>query len=623
MSSAERRLPSRLAKRVRRMRPGTLLGWLAFAGIIAWLVVTNNAFHQYLAGLVIIYAISALGLDWIQGRAGQVSIGNAAFMAIGAYVAATAADAGVPPLLCLVLAAFAGSAVGLVVGLPALRLRGLYLALSTLALQFITFSVAIEYETFTGHDAGFGVQPMAFGDTLLRPGPLTLVILATILGLIILVLRNLYQSGPGRAWLAIRENEVGAGVIGIDTTRWKLLAFVASSALIAFAGSLLAFYNLRVFADSFSLLLALSFVAMVIIGGVGSIPGVILGAVLVTLSPYVLSALTAQLPDDLPITAWLSTNVYYINNGLFGILVMLFLLYQPRGIAGTFQVVVSWASRRGGAASRVAPARRAPAMPATDGRSDATTTAVEIGGPATSGDAPPPLLTVDGLSLTYRTGAVALHNVRLSVGDGEIVALLGRNGAGKTSTLRAISGFFVADKVKIAGRIEFDGLSIRGASPVATSRRGIILVPEREKVFPNLTVGEHLELANPSPETRAVVEDLYPVLESRRKSAAGLLSGGERQMLALAMAWCLNPRLLLLDEVSLGLAPAVVRRLIHSVKELRDRTRVPILLVEQNVAAALEVADRIYVLEAGRIVHAGPAGPGAADAVLQASLGTR
>jgi ABC-type branched-subunit amino acid transport system ATPase component len=241
---------------------------------------------------------------------------------------------------------------------------------------------------------------------------------------------------------------------------------------------------------------------------------------------------------------------------------------------------------------------------------------------------PPPVdssavLKVRNLQLVYRTGARAVDGIDLDVGAGEIVALLGRNGAGKTSTLRAISGFFVADKVVVSGSIQFEGRAIRGASPVVTSRRGVILVPERDKVFPSLTVSEHLALAGASPARRTEVAELFPALSQRTESLAGLLSGGERQMLALAMAWCLEPRLLLIDELSLGLAPAIVKRMMASVRELRDRTNVPILLVEQNLSAALDVADRVYVLEAGRLVMAANAGDVSREALLSSSFGDR
>jgi branched-chain amino acid transport system permease protein len=576
-------------------------GWAVFGLIIAWLVLSGSLFEMYIAGLVMIYAISALGLDWIQGRAGQVSIGSAAFMAIGAYATATVAGFGLPLPLVLFVAACGGAVVGLLVGLPALRLRGLYLALSTLALQFITYSLALQYETSSGKSAGFFVPPASIGPLELQQGASWTLALAGLLALTIVGLRSLYGRAPGRAWLAIKESEMAAAVIGINPTRWKLSAFVASSALISLTGALLAFYTLRVFSDTYSLQFALTFVVMVIVGGLGSIPGVILGAALITVLPYVLSGLTAQLPSTLPITAWLENNIYYINNGLYGVLVLLFLLFQPRGIAGLLESFTRAVSRRGAERQRT---------PETTPRPVLVTPSLDAGVSA---------LSVRGLRLVYRTGACAVDGIDLDVGAGEIVALLGRNGAGKTSTLRAISGFFVADNVHVTGSVMVNGVDLRGASPIETSRRGVILVPERDKVFPNLTVGEHLKMAGGSASVRREIAQVFPVLATRDTSPAGLLSGGERQMLALAMAWCMEPRLLLIDELSLGLAPAIIKRLMATVREFRDRTKVPILLVEQNISAALEIAARAYVLEAGQIVFAGPSSEVAGRQVLSSA----
>src|SRR5260370_674718 len=170
-------------------------------------------------GLLIFPVVIILGLDWIQGRAGQVSIGSAAFMAIGAYVTATVAGAGLPVIAALVLSALAGAVIGLVVGLPALRLRGLYLALSTLALQFITYSLTLQYETSAGKSAGFFVAPASFGPLELQQGRVYTLFLALALALVIIGLRNLYGRAPGRAWLAIKENETAAAGIRPHPTR--------------------------------------------------------------------------------------------------------------------------------------------------------------------------------------------------------------------------------------------------------------------------------------------------------------------------------------------------------------------------------------------------------------------
>jgi branched-chain amino acid transport system permease protein len=598
-----------------RGRVTSTAGWMALAAAILWVTYGGNDFDRYVAGLVVIYAISALGLDWIQGRAGQVSIGSAAFMAIGAYVAATASEHGIPLPGALALAAVVGGVVGLVFGLPALRLRGLYLALSTLALQFFTQYGSLEYESRTQHYAGFPLPAPAIGGFTFQARSLFLG-LAAVLVLVIVGLRNVYAREPGRIWLAVKEGEVAAAVMGIDVRRWKLTAFVQSSALISFSGGLLAYYTRSVFDSTFTLTFALTFVSIIIIGGLGSIAGVVASATLVTVAPYVLSNLTSHLPTSLPASVWLSNNIYYVNNAIFGILVLAFLLYQPHGLAGLFSSISRrierrMQQRRSQTAEQSLPPTRAKNRP-----SPATT----------AGDPLPPqnvVLQLDQVGLTYASGARALGDVGLAVGAGEIVALIGRNGAGKTSTLRSISGFFVSEKVKLSGEISFAGQNIAGLTPTATARRGIVLVPERDKVFPHLTVAEHFRLARLSRERIAAAEEVFPSLRTRRDSHAGFLSGGERQMLALAVAWCMEPRLLMVDELSLGLAPSAIERLMESLQEFRDRANTPILLVEQNVSAALEVADRYYVIDAGVIVHHGVRSDDSQEAALQWILGQR
>jgi branched-chain amino acid transport system ATP-binding protein len=186
-----------------------------------------------------------------------------------------------------------------------------------------------------------------------------------------------------------------------------------------------------------------------------------------------------------------------------------------------------------------------------------------------------------------------------------VVAILGRNGAGKTSTLRGISGFLLTERSRVTGSIRFAGREIRGMPPMATARLGLILVPEREKIFPNLSVAEHFRVITAEKSDVDEVFAIFPQLERRAQSKAGLLSGGERQMLALAVAFCMHPKLLLVDELSLGLAPAAIARLTAALKEYQKRTGVAILLVEQNVSAAMELADRLYILEAGRVERTG------------------
>ncbi|MBN8230976.1 ABC transporter ATP-binding protein [Corallococcus macrosporus] len=218
-----------------------------------------------------------------------------------------------------------------------------------------------------------------------------------------------------------------------------------------------------------------------------------------------------------------------------------------------------------------------------------------------------PLLTVQDLQVRY--GAIqALRGVSLTVGKGEMVALIGANGAGKTSTLRAVSGMLKPS----AGRITLAGQDITGLKAHQLVPRGMAHAPEGRGIFPNLTVFENLELgAYLRKDTAQVRQDmdkgfgLFPVLRERQKQLAGTLSGGEQQMLAIARALLSKPQLLLLDEPSLGLAPQVTETIFRTLREV-NATGVSVLLVEQNAHLALNAAHYGYVLETGEVVMAGP-----------------
>ncbi|GIU84241.1 MAG: ABC transporter ATP-binding protein [Acidimicrobiales bacterium] len=212
------------------------------------------------------------------------------------------------------------------------------------------------------------------------------------------------------------------------------------------------------------------------------------------------------------------------------------------------------------------------------------------------------LLRVEALVSGYG-GAKVLHGVDLVVGEGETVVVLGANGAGKTTLLRALSGM-----IEHEGRIEFDGRPWDGVTPEEAVRRGVAHVPQGRGTLADLTVEENLRVGAFVRKDGEVEEDMrfwfevFPRLRERRRQPAGSMSGGEQQMLAIARALMSRPKLLLLDEPSLGLAPLVTKELFETLKRIREVRRTAMLLVEQNAKLALELASRGYVLETGRIV---------------------
>ncbi|MQA96461.1 MAG: ATP-binding cassette domain-containing protein [Streptosporangiales bacterium] len=233
-------------------------------------------------------------------------------------------------------------------------------------------------------------------------------------------------------------------------------------------------------------------------------------------------------------------------------------------------------------------------------------------------------LKVEGLTAGYGAGSQVLHGLDLTVASGEICAVLGPNGAGKTTLLRALSGV-----VRGRGTAELDGTSLLGRAPEEVARRGVAHVPEGRGTFTALSVEDNLRVgAYIRRDTAGVTAALdrvygyFPVLAERRRQTAGSLSGGEQQMLAIGRALMLAPRLLLLDEPSLGLSPIITRELFRIVKAINKEERTTVVVVEQNAHLALETASRAHVLEAGRFVLSGGSAQIRADGqVAQAYLG--
>lgn len=292
-----------------------------------------------LANQVLLACVGSIALMLLTGYAGQISLGHAGLIAAGAFTTGILVrELAAPIWVTLPASAATGAALGLIFGLPSLRLRGLYLAVSTLALHFIVIYLGGEYETKRGFSTGVVIDPpTVWGWELVDPRAWYLVLFGIAAATILLSL-NLLRSRTGRAWRAIHGREAVAGALGISIHRAKLSAFVWSSTLTAIAGCLFAYYRGFVSAEAFSLFLSIQYVAMIIVGGMGSVLGAVLGAVFVVLFPYVIEA-------AMKITALgehLSSYVFAVNYGAFGLVMILFLVFEPQGLVGIWQRVQNW-----------------------------------------------------------------------------------------------------------------------------------------------------------------------------------------------------------------------------------------------------------------------------------------
>src|SRR6516164_7745578 len=305
----------------------------ATAGLIAALllplVLTN--FWTGVANDLFIAAIGALALNLLMGTTGQISLGHAGFLAAGAFtVAALITHSEAPIGVTIPAAGIVGAALGVLVGLPALRLKGLYLAVSTLAAHFVIIAGVGQYQSAISYGSGFIIPPPSiFGVGISSERAWYFFLLPFALGVLLLQL-NWLRSDYGRAWIAIRHRDVAAEALGINVALYKVLAFSASTSLTCVAGALWAYHTGFVSVEAFDFGMLIQYLAMVIIGGLGSVLGACLGALFVVVLPHIISVLA----DKIPVLQGLGGGALDLQVGVFGVAMLLFLILEPRGLAG-------------------------------------------------------------------------------------------------------------------------------------------------------------------------------------------------------------------------------------------------------------------------------------------------
>jgi branched-chain amino acid transport system permease protein len=291
-------------------------------------------YYVFVVVAALLASIGAIGANLLIGTAGLVSIGNAAFMAIAAWTVALVSS----PLGfvgSVLLGASICGVIGVLIGIPSLRLRNFYMALTTLALHFMVAASFFQYSVSSGHAAGWYLAPPSIGSLVISGTRNWYFLVLLLLAVLLALCHELLTSRVGRAWLAIREHDVAAAVVGVNTRYFKLLAFAVSSFIIGFGGALYAYFTGYVTPQAYTFDVAISYVAMIIIGGLGSLSGAVIGAFVVTLLPFVVQNVgSALFPVSGTGTSFLQQNQFYIESALYGVVVLGFIYREPGGIAG-------------------------------------------------------------------------------------------------------------------------------------------------------------------------------------------------------------------------------------------------------------------------------------------------
>jgi branched-chain amino acid transport system permease protein len=545
-------------------------------------------FWLHVLNMIGLFIILGLSLNLLLGYAGMASMAHAAFFGVGAYATALVArDLGLPFPLTMAVAIAVTALVAGVVTFPALRVRGEYLILLTLAFQMVIYGLMLSWVELTEGRTGISAipRPRLLGVRLVTPAQF-LPLIAVCAAAVFAIAYRIGESPLGRVLKAMRDDEVATLAIGKSVLRYKVLVFCVSGALTAVAAALFAHYQAFINPFSFNLDRSIFIVALVVLGGTANLVGTVVGATVFVGLPEVLRFLQAR--QDI---------VDAIRNLLFGLLLMLFMRFRPEGF------VPEHARARPVIAPRPA---EAPAAAAAGRRSPA---------------AARPALRAEGLHKSFG-GITAARDLSLTLWPGKITALVGPNGAGKTTVFNLLTGFVIPD----AGTVRLHDTDVTRLTPWKTVRRGLARSFQDVRLFERMTVLDNVLTAIPAQPG----ERLGPLFLAPRRTAAaerrnrdkaldylafvGLLDKagevaaslafGEQKLVALARLMATEAEVLLLDEPASGIDHQWVHRILDLIRRLAASGKT-VCIVEHNLEVVTAIADHAYFMEAGRIIAEG------------------